>query len=168
MIISYNQIVGSSVLAINEQASIGRIADIVLQKSDIKVRALLLHSPFFFVTPKAVTFDDIVDFDTKAVIVQDSDAVVSLNELVSIKQAIAAKMKGIRQKVYTKKGKLIGTVYDYTFESTSGLVYSLFVKHMLSDRIIPRTVICELNAKGFIIDDDFELIRNTATIPETA
>lgn len=168
MIVSYSQIVGSQILAIEEQASVGRIADIVLQKSDIKVKAVLLASAVFFVPPKVVTFDDIVDFDNRAVVVQKEDDVVPLKEVISIQQAIKAKMKGAKHKVYTKSGKFVGTVYDYTFDSQSGLLYSLFVKHLMTDRIIPRTVICELNEKGFIIDNDFELIRSTSAIPEQA
>lgn len=168
MIVSYSQIVGSQVLSIEEQSSIGRVSDIVLQKSDIKVKAVLLGTAVFFVTPRVVTFDDIVDFDSRAVVIQKEDDAVSLAEVVSIKQAIKAGMKGVRHKVYTKAGKLVGTVYDYTLDSTSGLIYSLYIRHLLSERIIPRTVICELNDKGFIIDDDFELVRNTAPYPEQA
>lgn len=168
MILSYSQIVGSDVLAIEDQASIGRVADLVLQKSDMKVKALLLHSRFFFVAPQAITFDDIVDFDTRAVIIQGEEDAVPLKELVSIQQALKAKMNGVKQKVYTKSGKFIGTVYDYTIESGSGLVYTLFVKHLVSDRIIPRSVICELSSKGYIIDDDFELVKSSVTVAEAA
>ena len=168
MIVSYSQIIGSNILCIDEQAALGKVADIVLQKSDMKIKALLLHSAFFFVPPKVVIFDDITDFDRKAVIVQKEDDIVPINELVSVKQTLKAKMHGVRQRVYTKSGKYLGTVYDYTIDSASGLIYSIYVKHLLSDRILPRTVIRELNQKGYIVDDDYELISSSAPVPESA
>ena len=168
MIVSYSQTVHSALLAIEEQASIGRIADVVLQKTDLKVKGLILSVPFFFIKPRIVTFDDIIDFDKNAVVIQSAENAVPLAELVSIQQAINSGMRGVKHKVFTKQGKFVGNVYDYTFESSSGLIYSLYVKRLVTDRIIPRTVICELNEKGFIIDDDFELVRNASPYPEQA
>lgn len=168
MIVSYSQIVGSQVLAINEQRTVGKIADLVLQKSDLKVKAALLHKSFFFNKQLVITYDDVVEYDKSALVIQSEDNIVDTSEVVSIIQAIKSKLTGTGQKVFTKSKKFVGTAYDYTIESSNGLIYSIYVKHMLSDRIISRSCIIELKDNCFIIEDDFELVKNGATASDTA
>lgn len=168
MIISYSQIVGKDILAIDEQKTVGKISDIVIQKNDLKIKGFVLHSSFFFNSPKAISFGDIVEVDQKAVVTQNQNNVLSLKELVSMDKAIKSKLYGLKQRVVTKSGKDIGYVYDYTIESSSGMIYSLYVKKYFSEKIIPRSIILEIKNNKYLIEDDYELIKNSATMPETA
>ncbi len=168
MIISYSQIVGKDILAVNEQKTVGKVSDIVIQKNDLKIKGFLLHSPFFFVAPKAIAFGDIIEIDQKALVTQNQDNILSLKELVSIDKAIKSKLYGLKQRVVTKSGKDIGYVYDYTIESSSGMIYSLYVKKFLTEKIIPRPIILEIKNNKYLIEDDYELIKNSVTMPEVA
>lgn len=168
MIVSYSQIVGSEILAINEQKTVGTVSEIALQKNDLKVKGFLLHSKYFFTTQKAITFNDIVEIGNSALVTQTTDNILPLKELVSIQKAIKAKLCGVNQRVVTKSGAIVGRVYDYTIESTTGMIYSLYIKHFFSDKIIPRSIILELKNNIYIIEDDYELIKNSATMPEVA
>ncbi len=168
MIVSYSQLIGNDILSIDEQKSAGRVADLVIQKTDLKIKAALVGKHFFWLPQKAVIFDDIVDINQSALVVQNSENIIRLKELLAIQKAIQSKCLGINQKVITKSGSAVGIVYDYTFDSTSGLLYSLHVKKFLTDKIIPRSIIVEYNNNIFIIDDDYELVKNTNTVPETA
>ncbi len=167
MIVSYSQIIGSDVLSINEQKSVGKISDLVLQKSDLKVKAALLRQSFFYVPQKLVTYNDIIDFDNNAIVIQTEDNIVTLKEVIAVQKAIQASLCGINQKVMTKSGSLVGRVYDYTIDSTSGMIYSLYVHKLLLDKIIPRSIILELEKNIFLIEDDYELITNNNSVPET-
>lgn len=168
MIVSYSQIIGSEILAINEQKTVGKVSDIVIQKSDLKIKGLVLQSPFFFVAPKAIAFGDVLEIDNRAVVTQREDNILPLKELVSIEKAIKSKQCGLKQKIITKSGTDVGYVYDYTIESGTGLIYSLYVKKFLTEKIIPRSIILELKDNVYIIEDDYELIKNSATMPEVA
>ena len=168
MIVSYSQIVGSQVLAIKEQKTAGKVADLVLQKSDLKIKAALLYKPFFFSQQKIIAYDDIVEYDKNALIIQSENDIIPLGEVVSVEQAFKAKLAGSSYKVYTKSKKYVGSVYDYTLESDTGLIFAIYVKYMLSDRIISRSNIIEIKDHHFVIDDDFELVKNGANAMETA
>ncbi|OQB06259.1 MAG: PRC-barrel domain protein [bacterium ADurb.Bin212] len=168
MIVSYSQIIGSEILAINEQKTVGKVSDVVIQKNDLKIKGFLLHSPFFFVPPKAIAFGDILEIDNRAVVTQKDENILPLKELVSIEKSIKSKLCGVKQRVVTKSGTAVGVVYDYTIESSTGLIYSLYVKKFLTEKIIPRSIILELKENIYTIEDDYELIKNSATMPETA
>lgn len=168
MIISYSQIIDSNILAINEQKSVGTVSEVVLQKTDLKIKAVVTNSPLFFLPKRVLTFDDIIDFDQHAIVTQSEDNIVKLAEVVSIAKAIKAKCLGVGQKVITQSGTVVGKVYDFTIDSDSGLIYSLYVKRFLTDKIIPRSIILELKNNCYIIENDYELIKDGSPAPETA
>ncbi len=168
MIVSYNQIIGSSVLSVKEQKLCGKVAEVVLQKTDLKIKALILKKPYFLMREKAVSFSDILEFDKKIVVVNDEDSITDISELISVGEALKNRLKGRGQKTYTKSGKFIGIVYDYTIDSQSGLIYNLSVKNLLSDKLISRSSIIELKGSCFIIEDDYMLVKNVESVAETA
>ncbi len=167
MILSYSQIISNDVLSINEQKSVGKVSDIVLQKTDLKIKAALLQQNFFFLPQKLVSFNDIVDFDSNALVIRTEDSVTLLKDMIAAQKAIKADLCGVNQKVITKSGSFVGKVYDYTIESTSGMIYSLYIRKLFSEKIIPRSIILELNGNTFIIEDDYELVKNGGSLPET-
>lgn len=160
MIINYSQIVGSQIVAMREQQAVGKVADLVLQKSDLKIKAVLLDKTFFFNPQKVVTFGDIIEYDKNALIIQNSDQIVNLEEVVTVAKAVKSKSYGVRQKVFTKSKKIVGYVYDYSIESSNGMLYNLYVKYLLADRLIARSSILEFTGNSFIIEDDYQLAKN--------
>lgn len=106
--------------------------------------------------------NDIVEFANNAVIINDEDNAVPIKESLRVADAIKDKMYGIGQIVYTKSGKLVGRVYDYTFHNETGIIEKFYVKGILSDRIISRTAIVKLEGKRMTIEDDFEVIKTPA------
>lgn len=162
MIVSFSQVIGSDVLSVKEQKAVARVCDIVIQKTDLKIKAVLLSASLFSFAKKVITFDDISEFDTNAVVIQNEDDIVPLGEVVTVEQAIKSKLHGVGQKVMTKSKKMVGNVYDYTFDSESGLIYALHVRYLLTDRVINRASIIEISSNIFIIEDDFELVKNSA------
>jgi len=168
MIVLYSQIKNSSLLSLDEQKNLGQVFDLVLQKSDMSIKGFLARTNSLLPTKKTVSKADIIEISNNAVVVRDDSALVDLDELPQIKQAIKSKLVGINQKVVTKSGKKIGNVYDYTIDSQSMLLTSIYIKSMFSDRIISRTAIISLEGKKITIDDDFEVIKNAQAVPEAA
>lgn len=168
MIVKYSQIVGAPLLSLDDQKKIGKVLDIVLQKSDISIKGLIVKTGLILPLKKIVSSADIIETTNSAIVVKDESVLLPEKELPQISEAIKKKMFGVSQKVVTKSGTRIGYVYDYTLESESMMLSSIYVKNMLSDRIISRSAISEIEGKKIIIDDDFEIIKNTEIIPETA
>ena len=166
MIVRYSQIIKSPVLLYQEQAVFGFVFDVVIQKSDIAVKAIVVRDRGLFYKQKLVSFHEIVAIESDSVTVQKEESAVGADEAPSIALAIGAGMAGSRRMVVTKNGKRVGLAYDYTIESESGLITSIYVKSWFSDRIIGREAILSIEKRKIIIDDDYELVKNSAALAE--
>lgn len=167
MIVRYTQIIHSPVFELRAQQTLGRVLDIVIQKSDLSVKAVIVREgPFFFSAKKSVSMTDITEFSSSAVLVNDENSAVPIKESIRVAEAIRDNMFGIGQIVVTKSGKVVGRVYDYTFHNESGIIEKFYVKSMLSDRIISRTAVLKLDGKRMTIEDDFEVIKSADPLVE--
>ena len=87
-----------------------------------------------------------------------------MKDAIRIKQAIDQGLSGIGQKVVTKSGKKIGKVFDYLISVNDLSITKLYVKNMMSERIIPITAVNEIKGNIIIINDDYDMV----SIPRTA
>ncbi len=168
MITRYSQVMHSQVVTLDEQQSLGSVTDIVLNKTDFTIKAFLIRTMPVIPMHKVISFSDVVEIASNAVLVQNEDAVSDMKDSVRVKEAIKAKIHGIGQRVYTKSKKFIGVVYDYTIHSETGKIIKIYVKTLLSDRIIGTETILKFEGKKIIIEDEFETITNKSSELETA
>jgi uncharacterized protein YrrD len=142
---------------------LGRVLDIVIQKSDLSVKAVIMREgAFFFDEKKAISVSDIQEFTSGSVLVVDDNSPVPIKESIRVFEAIKDRMFGVGQIVRTKSGKLIGKVYDYTFHNETGAIEKFYVKSIFNDRIISRDAVVKLEGKRMTIEDDFEVIKTPA------
>ena len=170
MIVKYSQIIHSPVLELKGQTRLGVAADLVIQKSDLSVKAAVVKNGLLNVNTKVATSADIVELNSGSVIVRDDNSLASLAEAERIREAIADKMHGVGQRVRTKSGKNIGKVYDYTIDNSTCAIQKIYVKSLLDDRIISVSSITKFEGKQITVKDDFELITaaGPAFKPEVA
>ena len=159
MIVRYSQVIHSPIVEIKTQTLLGKVLDIVLQKSDFSVKAVLVKPSILSLEKLVVTDADILEIVNNAVLVNDEDSASPLKDSPRVVQSIEAKAYGVNQKVVTKSGKVVGRVHDYTFDSQLLKVINLYVKSMISDRIIPATSIHKFEKGKVIIDDDYEVAK---------
>jgi len=164
MIIRYSQVIHSPIIEIKTQSLLGKVLDIVLQKSDFSIKALLVKPSIFSFEKLVVTDADILEIVNNAVLVNDDNSISPLKDSPRVVQSIEAKAYGINQKVITKSGKVVGRVHDYTFDSQILKVINLYVKSLVSDRIIPSGSIQKFEKGKVIIDDDYEVAKVAETM----
>ena len=157
MIIKYSQIIHSPVIELKDQTRLGFASDLVIQKSDLSVKGVIVRTGLFGVVKKAAAESDIVELNRAAVILNDDNSLVNISELERIKESLREKLCGINQSVRTKSGKMIGRVYDYAIDNSTNAIQKFYVKSLFSDRIIPVSAVTEIKGKHIIIRDDFEI-----------
>ena len=168
MIVRYSQVVHSPIVEIRSQSLLGKVSEVVLQKSDFSVKAVLFKSSPLSLERRVVTETDILEITPQAVLVNDENSSESLSESPRVQQSLKTKSFGVGQKVVTKSKKRVGRVVDFTFDSQIMKIQNLYVKSMLSDRIIPSTVIEKVEGKTITISDDFEVSKAAQPAPKTA
>ncbi len=168
MITRYSQVLHAPVITLDEQENLGVVSDIVLNKTDFIIKAFVIRTMPIIPIRKVISFSDVVEIASNAILVQNNDAISEMRDSIRVKEAIKAKAHGIGQRVYTKSGKFIGVVYDYTIHGETGKVIKLYVKTWLSDRLIGTETIFKVEGRKIIIKDEFETIANKNRQVETA
>ena len=170
MIIKYSQVIHSPVVEMKSQTNLGVASDLVIQKSDLTVKAVIIRCGFLKSLTRVAAASDIVEINSGSVILNDDNSLTTVSEALRIKEAVQAKMHGVGQYVRTKSGKTLGRVHDYTIDNATTTIQKLYVKSFFSDRIIPVSAIISFEGQIITVKDDFELISNTdpAFNPETA
>lgn len=158
MIIKYSQVIHSPVVEMKSQSNLGIASDLVIQKSDLTIKAVVVKCGFFNLLTRVAAASDIVELNSGSVILNDDNSITTLSEATRIREAIHEKMHGIGQSVRTKSGKALGQVYDYVIDNATGAIQKLYVRSFLSDRIIPISAIVKFEGKKITIKDDFEVI----------
>lgn len=158
MIIRYTQVIHSPVVELKSQTNLGIVSDLVIQKSDLTIKAVIVKNGLFHLQTRVASASDIVELNSGSVILNDDNSLTALSETTRIKEAINEKMHGIRQKVSTKSGKMLGHVYDYTIDNATSSIQKLYIKSLLTDRIIPVSAIIKFEGKKITVQDDFEMI----------
>ena len=158
MIVKYSQIIHSPVVEMKSQSNLGVASDLVIQKSDLTVKAVVVKCGFFNLLTRVAAASDIVELNSGSVILNDDDSIITLSEATRIREAIHEKMHGIGQSVRTKSGKSLGQVYDYIIDNATCAIQKLYVKSLLTDRIIPVSAIINFEGKRITVKDDFEVI----------
>jgi len=170
VIIKYSQVVHSPVLELKGQTRLGFAFDLVIQKSDLSIKAVMVKNGSFGLATRIATNTDIIELNSGSVILRDDDSLVSINEAERVREAIKDKMHGIGQKVRTKSGKSIGKVYDYTIDNATCAIQKFYVKSLLDERIISVSSVTKFEGKNITVKDDFELITAAGAVfkPELA
>ncbi len=168
MITRYSQILNSPVVTLDEQQNLGIVSDIVLNKTDLTIKAFLIKTMPIIPLYKVISFSDVVEIASNAILVQNDKAISDMKDSIRVKEAIKSRTHGVRQRVYTKSKKFIGIVYDYTIHAETGKIMKFYLKTIFSERIIGTETVNEFVGKRIIIEDDFETISNKNTELETA
>lgn len=164
MLSLYSKVINCPVIELKTQTQIGVVDDLVLHKTKLEVHAVTLKksSLFDFNEAQVVINTDIVEINSKAVIVNNPDSIVPLSEAIRIKEAIDDKYYGIYQKVVSTKGKTIGMVYDYLVDSSSQKIVKIYCRTLFNEKIIPSSSVIKMEGKKIFIKDDYELERITS------
>jgi uncharacterized protein YrrD len=147
------------VIELKDQSRLGIVEELILQKSDFKILAMLVKTFPILPARKVITGDDIVEIAKGAVLVQDDNSISDIKENMRIAEALRGNATGVGQKVYTKSKKYLGKVFDYTVESSACALVSIYVKHLISVRIISRAAIVDFDKDKIVVEDDFEAIK---------
>jgi uncharacterized protein YrrD len=170
MLINYSKIIDSNIIELKTGNLVGSVSDLVFQKSNLSVEGIIIKGGLLNRKIKAVSSKDVVQISNKpvAVLVNDTDSVIELDEMVRVKDAFRKGFHGVGQKVVTKSGKDIGKVYDFLVTSEDLVVQKIYVKSLISERIISTdNVISFENSKKIIIKDDFGMAALSRTVAST-
>lgn len=159
MIIPYTKLVGVSVFELKTQTKVGYVLDLIIKKSDISIYGLVVKTSMLpFAKMKVIAETDIVEVGNDGVIIQENDSISDFDDAVRLKEAYHHKLHGIHQHVRSKSGKNLGKVFDYLVRATDLSITKIYVKSLVSERIIPTSAITDIKGKQITVNNDYDLV----------
>jgi uncharacterized protein YrrD len=153
MLVELSRLKGMPVGALEEGVLLGNIEKVIINPDDIRLIGLLVKPRGFFKEPKAVSFLDVVDVDSSAVVIRSAEGLVAADEIVRLGNLLKYKFEFIGLPVRNKQKKNIGRVTDAVVETASGDVLRIYVHSLMSDRVFERSFVEKVTLKEVIVRD---------------
>lgn len=117
----YSEVVGRSVICINNGKKVGIIKDIAFTPKTREVVAFIMARKGYEISKRAILLKDVLNFGDDVIVINDDSCVRAMNKIENYKELKEKEViKGLR--VYTKKGEDLGIVEDVLFDSSTGIV----------------------------------------------
>lgn len=150
-----SKLIGAPVADQKSSAKIGEVADFIINDADLSLAAAVVESGIQLISKKRiVAATDFALVSKEGILVANADVLIDLVEVIRIEKLYQKKCHGLNQKVVTKSGAYIGHVFDYLFDTATCQIQKLYIKKMLSERIIPVSAVISYDCKTITIKDD--------------
>ncbi len=157
------------VLSLHVGGPVAETTGAIIDPEDLRILAYTLNVPTIKNNPEIgdiLVADDIRELGHDGIIVDSSDIFVSRGDVIHLDKVMSLNFDLIGLKVVTPDGKKIGKIIDYTFDSTSFMVYQLIVQKPISfasfgdpQLTINRSQIIEIDDYKVTIKHDKEQVK---------
>jgi len=168
MIIPYSKIVGLPIADLQNERNIGSVREVIFNPECDVVGFMLRPVLWELQSNKIVTSDAVLSLNRDGLSIGKDEDVADVSEMVRLKGIFSHRLFGVNQKVVSRSGEQIGTVYDYFIESTTFAITKFCVRNLWRERIIPIKEIIGFETNKIIIKDNDSTIDASETVPESA
>ncbi len=169
MLVIGSTMIGNSVLSLHIGGPIGVTKSAVIDPENLNIIAYTVDGSVIKSDPEIGNILDVKDvreLGPEGFIINSSDVLVNREDIVHLDEVMSLNFNLVGLKVVTKKGKKIGKIVDYTFDSNSFMVYQLIVQRpvgfaALNDPqlTINRSQIVEIDDYKVTIKHDTEQVK---------
>jgi len=134
---------------------LGEISDVVFDHENGNILGFLLKTKGFLSKPQAISTNDVVTFHRKVIILNSSDSVVEIPEVVRLQKEIDSKIKILEARAITESGKRLGSIENLLINTETGSIIKYYIKSVIAGRrIIPAEKVIEIKKEGVIFSED--------------
>jgi uncharacterized protein YrrD len=149
------------IMSLQTGAQIAQTGEFVIDPRQLKVVAFYCVGSRLDVNPAILHVSDIREIGSLGIIVDDADVLMSPGDLVRLQEVLGYHFKLNDKQVVTESGKKLGTVANFTLDSTTLYIVKLHVRpgmfkaFMSPELIIDRQQIVQ-------VTDDEVVVKDTA------
>lgn len=167
MFILYSTIVGLPVYVRSTGSKQASIKDVVFDAETGRMVGLLVDGGFIFKHENVIAPVDVVKYLSDAVVIETPEAIVPVEEIVRVKNALETGPRLVNLKAETAAGKNIGKVTDILIDITADKIAKFYIHSMIKNRILPISRVVRITKKSIIFDEDTD-IKAKAAMPVPA
>ncbi|TFE01014.1 PRC-barrel domain-containing protein [Jeotgalibacillus salarius] len=122
------ELIGLPVISITDGTEIGTVKSIVVNPEKRSVDFIAIEHEDWQTSVRAIPFKKIIGLGGYAITVENSGAVIDLNEIPIANQLLNRKISVSDTKAITKKGALAGEIIEYYFNEDTGSIEKLNIE----------------------------------------
>ena len=161
--------IGNSVLSLHIGGAIGTTKEAIIDPENLNIIAYTVDGPAIKNDPEVgniLDVNDVRELGPEGLIINSTDVLVKREDIIRVDEVMKLNFGLVGLKVVTQKGKKIGKVVDYTFDSNSFMVYQLIVQRPVGfasfndpHLTINRSQIVEIDDYKITIKHDKEQVK---------
>ncbi|MCX6810360.1 MAG: PRC-barrel domain-containing protein [Candidatus Berkelbacteria bacterium] len=159
MLIEKSNLVGLPIFELENQLRVAELVDFFIDDDETKVEAVIAKTDGLIHHQKYISAKEVIDISKAALIIQDVESLVEPKEMIRLHKKSKKRAKIVGEKVYTKKGEFLGTVFDYVIENSSLSITRIYLKKLFDQRIIHSSAIVKIEQHKIIVKDNFEMVK---------
>ncbi|MBR6134086.1 PRC-barrel domain-containing protein [Candidatus Saccharibacteria bacterium] len=131
MLVIGSGMIGNAVLSLHVGGPVAQTTSAIIDPEDLRILAYTVDGPIIKNDPEVgniLVTEDIRELSRDGMIIDSTDIFVNREDIVHLDEVMNLNFDLIGLKVVTPDGKKIGKIVDYTFDSTSFMVYQLIVQ----------------------------------------
>jgi len=154
MFIEARKLIGLPIAAMDTQAKIGEIREVLVDPENGRLLGFLVGEGGIFSTQKALSIVDVRDFDPNGLVTESSENLVAPAEIVRIKEVLDKKIFLIGKSAKTESGKSLGKIEDLLIDTDTQSVAKYYLKDLLGNsRIFTTDKVIKID-KAIIFSDE--------------
>lgn len=157
MLLLGDRLLGTPVMSLQVGAKIAETIEPVIDPRNLIIVAYEVDGPLLEVHPKFIRIADIRELSDIGMIVDSSDELIELNDVIKIKEIRQLAFKLIGMKVVDQRGHRLGKVEEYVVDTDTFMIQQLSVKGGLIDslsstgHLINRSQITEISDTVIVV-----------------
>ena len=169
MLVIGSTMIGNSVLSLHIGGAIGTTKEAIIDPENLNIIAYTVDGPAIKNDPEVgniLDVNDVRELGPEGLIINSTDVLVKREDIIRVDEVMKLNFGLVGLKVVTQKGKKIGKVVDYTFDSNSFMVYQLIVQRPVGfasfndpHLTINRSQIVEIDDYKITIKHDKEQVK---------
>ena len=147
------------VMSLQTGAEIAATGEFVIDPRQLKVVAFYCNGPRLDVNPAILNVSDIREIGNLGIIVDSADVLMSPQDLVRLKEVLEYRFTFDGKSVITESGEKLGTVTNFTLDSTTLFIVKLHVRPGMwqawktTELIIDRSQIVHVTDDEVVVKD---------------
>lgn len=114
---------------------VGELGDIIIDPVSAQISGFFVKTPLF--SPlKIIVKSDIIMIDRHAVLINNPDNIVTIDEVIRLKEIICKKFKIINLKAQTENKLYLGHIEDIVIDNETIMITKYYLRNLMTNRII--------------------------------
>jgi len=158
MFIEAIKLIGLPVASLDTQSKIGDIEELIIDPENGHFLGFMVKTGLF--SEKVLASIDVSDWDPNGIVIENEEYLVSLEEIVKIKQIVNEGLILRQMKAKTESGKNLGKVENFLLDTNANIVVKYYLRDLMGDtRVIGADRVIRIEKKTVIFSDDIVIPR---------